>query len=119
MVLPRGFEPLPRSNLELTVYKTAVLPLNYRSKLGANGWTQTSYDGVMSAATIHFVLAGKLAGDRRFERRPAAFGVLPDPQIVSRKMEPSSELKSESDTFVACRFFQLSYEGKKLFNPFL
>jgi hypothetical protein len=27
-------------------------------------------------------------------------------------MEPLSELKSESDTFVACRFIQLSYKGK-------
>ena len=27
------------------------------------------------------------------------------------KMEPLSELKSESDKFVACRFIQLSYKG--------
>ena len=31
LVLLRGFEPLPRSNLELTDHKSAVLPLNYRS----------------------------------------------------------------------------------------
>ena len=75
-----GFEPRSRSNLELAGYKAAVLPLNYRSKLGANGWTQTSYDGVMSAATIHFVLAGELAGDRKIEFRSEVLetSVVPD-----------------------------------------
>lgn len=29
MVVPGGFEPPIRSDLELAVYKTAVLPLNY------------------------------------------------------------------------------------------
>jgi hypothetical protein len=31
MVLPSGVEPESRSNLELAGYKSAVLPLNYRS----------------------------------------------------------------------------------------
>lgn len=30
MVGPEGFEPSSRSYLELAVYKSAVLPLNYR-----------------------------------------------------------------------------------------
>lgn len=31
LVVPRGFEPLSRPNLGLTVYKAAALPLCYRT----------------------------------------------------------------------------------------
>ena len=31
LVVPIGFEPISRPNLGLTVYKTVVLPLNYRT----------------------------------------------------------------------------------------
>ena len=46
MVLPRGFEPLSRSNLELAGYKAAVLPLNYRSKLGPEAGSQTPHSAL-------------------------------------------------------------------------
>ena len=63
-----GFEPSRTSYLLATTggIKPSASPED-SGKLGANGWTQTSYGGVMSAATIHFVLAGKLAGDSIIE----------------------------------------------------
>ena len=62
--------------------------------LGANGWTQTSYDGVMSAATIHFVLAGKLAWDRVIETRSEVLetSVIPDRPMWNSRSESNRNL---------------------------
>lgn len=50
-----------------------------------------------------------MAGDRRFERRTTAFGVLSDPEIVSQKWYPVEEFNPylEVRSFASCALNEL------------